>query len=335
MNFKTAIKTASILFLAVICNIELMGQCPEILSTSLTNDELCPGDSFTISLTGTNLPDGGTIDYFLSPTSAFNPYAGEGEFIGSSDISTPCVQGPTILFALLDAPTGPDRCDEFIAIHTGSGLSNVDDLVINSNFGFHPYAAGNPNNYSGCIPTILNPGEPVPPNVILIVQGAYNTENGDIYDITNLCNQGLPVYVIASSNTSCGGGHFTNTGTHTYSVETPCGDDSFTYTGVSDPTGTTWDNVNGYTTGSFNVENVQMPPFMNHPSTISVFMFTVDEDFCDMYGSGTIYIKGIINPTPSSSCSPLETTSTMAINVTCSEYELTPVELCNNILFLI
>src|SRR5690606_9856725 len=145
--------------------------------------------------------------------------------------------GPTILFALIDPPPGPDRCDEYLVIHTGSGLSNIDDIIVNTNFDFNPFVSGNPNNFTGCIPTVLNPGEPVPPNSILIMQGAFNSDEDDLYDISTLCAQGLPIYVIASSNTNCYFGHFSNNGTQTYSIETPCGNDSFTYTGSSNPSG--------------------------------------------------------------------------------------------------
>lgn len=330
MNFKKACVSVFVIILAGCCNIPLFGQCPEISTTIISNTSFCAGDNFTITLTGQNLPDGGTIDFYLDPGSGFDPYNGEGQYIGSSDITTPCAQGPTILFAMINPPPGPDRCDEFLVIHTGSGLSNINDIIVDSNLGFNPFVSGNPNNFSGCIPTILHPGEPVPPNAILIIQGAYNTYAGDIYDISMLCTEGLPIYVIASSNTDCGGGHYTNSGTQTYGVSTPCGDDSFTYNGISVPQGSTWDNVNGFTLGA-TIDNFNTPSLINSPSSITQFNYTIPSDFCVNNTGGIFNIIGIINPTPSLTCSPLETTDEISITINCSAYELIPAQICSDL----
>lgn len=318
-----------LLFLIVLVNSNIVyGQCPNILTTNISNTTLCPGDVTTITLTGENLPNGGTIDFYMNQTSGFNPYNNEGTYIGEAEITTPCAQGPTILFAMIDPPSGPDRCDEFIVIHSGSGLSNIDDISISSNIGFfNPYVPGNPNTFTGpCTPTIMNPGEPVPPNAIVIITGAYNTNEGETFDISNLCNKGLPIYVIASSNTTCGGGHFTNSGTHQYNVSTPCGNSEFTYSDAD-----SWSNLSGGIIGITNVvADVTIPPYINSPSTISAFNYTIPSDFCDNNVGGTYYITGIINPKPSDFCLPLETTDEMMISIVCSDFDLTTATFCQN-----
>lgn len=326
---KSNREISMLIYLTLLVNSAILyGQCPDILSTNISDTNLCPGDMTTITLTGQNLPDGGTIDFYIDGTNGFNPYNNEGQYIGSSDITTPCAQGPTVLFAMIDPPPGPDRCDEFIVIHTGSGLSNIDDIQISSNIGFfNPFVPGNPNTFVGpCTPAIMNPGDPVPPNAIVIITGAYNTNDGETYDISNLCNKGLPVYVIASSNTACGGGHFTNTGSFTYGVTTPCGNSEFSYTSAD-----SWSNLTGEIFGVTNVvADVAIPPLVNSPSTISAFHYTIPDDFCDNNSGGTYYITGIINPTPSSFCTPLETTSQMAVQIECSDVDLAPETLCQN-----
>ncbi|HUR30913.1 MAG TPA: hypothetical protein VMZ69_05745, partial [Saprospiraceae bacterium] len=43
---------------------------------------MCEGDMMTISLTGQNILPGSTVDFYLG-SGTFNPYIGEGDFIGS------------------------------------------------------------------------------------------------------------------------------------------------------------------------------------------------------------------------------------------------------------
>ncbi|MCP4439015.1 MAG: T9SS type A sorting domain-containing protein [Aureispira sp.] len=48
--------------------------------------DACPTDTLTFSVTGFNLPAGGQIDWYEDASSGFDPYNGEGTYIGSSYI---------------------------------------------------------------------------------------------------------------------------------------------------------------------------------------------------------------------------------------------------------
>lgn len=48
--------------------------------------EACPTDTLTFAVNGVNLPAGGQIDWYEDINSGFNPYNGEGDYIGSSYI---------------------------------------------------------------------------------------------------------------------------------------------------------------------------------------------------------------------------------------------------------
>ncbi len=46
----------------------------------------CPNDVLNLFANGNNLPGGGTIEWYSSETAGFNPYAGQGDFIGQAVI---------------------------------------------------------------------------------------------------------------------------------------------------------------------------------------------------------------------------------------------------------
>src|SRR5688500_19400767 len=58
-------------------------QCPAFTNAMATGNEstMCEGESITISLSGQNILLG-SVDFYLGE-GTFNPYNGEGEFIGS------------------------------------------------------------------------------------------------------------------------------------------------------------------------------------------------------------------------------------------------------------
>lgn len=66
----------------------LYGQCPTFPNASVTGNEsvMCEGEMLTISLTGLNIPNGSTVDYYIVQGSE-NPYVGEGDFIGGVGVN--------------------------------------------------------------------------------------------------------------------------------------------------------------------------------------------------------------------------------------------------------
>jgi|GEM_PF-3277405 len=68
--------------------------CPnpngETINSGNVPINICPNDNFTLAVDGTtstNLPDGGTINWYYSSTSTFNPYNSEGSLLGQSAIT--------------------------------------------------------------------------------------------------------------------------------------------------------------------------------------------------------------------------------------------------------
>ena len=69
-----------------------------IVCASLATCQACPNDTLTFSVAGTNLPMGGTIDWYYGTTAGFSPYTGAGTFIGSTPIPTPTnCSSPTVV----------------------------------------------------------------------------------------------------------------------------------------------------------------------------------------------------------------------------------------------
>ena len=76
-------------------SIVLSAQCPTINTSSFnagcigasTPCTLCADQTITLGATGINLPNGGCIKWYYSQNSGFNPYNGEGTFIGCGTIA--------------------------------------------------------------------------------------------------------------------------------------------------------------------------------------------------------------------------------------------------------
>ena len=59
--------------------------------------QACPNDTLSFTVTGTNLPLGGNIDWYFDTTAGFSPYIGDGTYIGSSPIPYPIIcTSPTL-----------------------------------------------------------------------------------------------------------------------------------------------------------------------------------------------------------------------------------------------
>src|SRR5687768_12426607 len=74
-----------LVFLSICIHYTGFAQCPAFTNSSATGNEtlMCEGESMTISVTGQNILPGSTVDFYLG-SGAFDPYMGEGDFIGST-----------------------------------------------------------------------------------------------------------------------------------------------------------------------------------------------------------------------------------------------------------
>ncbi|MEO7607002.1 MAG: hypothetical protein ABIV51_00205, partial [Saprospiraceae bacterium] len=208
---------------------------------------MCPNTTFQFEISGIDLPDGGTMDWYAGTFPNFDPSKGQGTLIGSTGIANPdpadCSPCPTILAIFLDAcnGNGSEADNEFICISSGGGF-NVNSLQINLNnndsqgnndiqlgsdpCGFQiPSAAlmANILNDASCNGSnihFVGPGEVVPAAAIAIVFTSAG-ENFD-YNFGTLCATGQPIYILQSSCTRIMNiGAFTNytsSGTRTYSI---------------------------------------------------------------------------------------------------------------------
>lgn len=126
--------------------------------------QACPTDTLTFSVDGTNLPMGGTIDWYYSTTDNFFPYNGEGTFIGSTPIPTPDVcSSPTLVI------------NEFIyrpAFNNG----------VDPNTGEVIELLGPPGMNIGCF--VITDGDwtvTIPPGTVIPPDGIFTLGNNAVY----------------------------------------------------------------------------------------------------------------------------------------------------------
>ena len=180
----------------------------------------CSGSTVSISFTGTNLPDGDSIQIFIDDNSTYNPFSGGGDKIGSIPIEYNCTTCPTILAVNVNAcnSVGSDEENEFMMLRSGSGF-NVSDLIINPSVGGSgandsiggsqgcQFAANTTaivnniiSNSTDCTGNIFSagPGTEIPAGAIVVV---FNDSNGPSisFDFSSLCASGLPVYILQST----------------------------------------------------------------------------------------------------------------------------------------
>lgn len=326
----------ALLHLIIACFISYtaLAQCPSFPTASISGNSgyMCEGDMLTISLTGQNFPLNSTVDFSIG-TGMFNPYNGEGDFIGSVPVTSgDCDNEPEVLYVMVNPDNaqvggGNDKCDEFMVIWTGSGGYTTDDIIVsnlsNGSFQWSDFVAGNEASFT--CGDALPPG-PVPPNAILIIQGA--TTNNVIVNSDVLCASGLPVYIIANNNTDCTGGWFDN--------DSPCSscpvqididgsDCTFSFDVNYGPpsnsiSGWGWSNMG---TGVYAnvIPSLSFPVYDPPAVTIPDFNWTVPSNFCENYGDGTWTITGIPDPPPMVGC-PQIFTPFFDVNVSCPQLML-------------
>lgn len=311
-----------LLFLFCIVCASIDAQCPMVFDETTDPDcsascTVCLGDEITINLSGDNLPEG-CIDWFIGPDGT-GDLTGE-TFVGCSTITNDCAGGPQAMYVVIDPPTGSDRCDEMIIIHTGeSGFTAEDIEVTNSgNNPLSPYVLGNlaafTNICTGVNVTAVGPGDFIPDDAILIIQtSAIGTVE---YDMDNLCDLGLDIFVLASDNTDCGGGFFVNGADASYTVSLGCDSDIFSYLSGAD--NWIWDvgGVGGITDV---IPELNIPPTNPGLSTIDELSFEITQDILDDFctpPNAFLDLQGYLNPQVGGSCPDLAT-QTFNISLAC------------------
>lgn len=319
----------------------IYGQCPEITSSTITPGActntclLCPGDEITITVEGFDLPDPGTVDFYVSNNAGFNPYANQGTFIGSSQISTPgtmpCDECPTMEAIMVNA-CGFEQANEFIMMGSGSGFA-VSELTVNlPNGGFCGFSnAPNTGLVSGCSVVGVGPGDNVPPGAVVVILVSSNANQ--VYDFSGSCPNGETVYVLQNScalaqpafRNSCGG-----CGTRSTTFSLGCGcSGGITYLPEN------LMNLDGeYVLAGGSPGHVPcngappvtVDPPAPTPSTVVPFSYTIPASWCDQ---GPREIVGILNPGSTPPCLD-QFTERFTIDVRCPTANSASGEACDN-----
>ncbi len=299
----------------------LGAQCPELTSENSTPDcafncDLCLGDDITFELTGTGMNDGDCIDWYIDLNGAVSTGS---QFIGCSPITTDCAGGPQAMYVLVDPPPGPDRCDEYIVLHTGDTGFIASDVDVENMFmnTLSPYVMGNTSVFTpDCGLIAADASTFIPSDAILIIQSsAIGTE---MYDINELCVLGLPIYVLASNNTSCDGGFFINAGNSLYTVSL-AGCDSYEISFGNDPNA--WSFLDGEGDWITAVPPMQIPNFNPGLVTIGDFNFQIDQTILDNFctaPSTLLDVQGFLNPQAGGGCADVET-GIFNLTISCPE----------------
>ncbi len=308
---------------------------------------LCPGESFTVNTSGTGLQPGMCIDWYYGTSATFNPYNGQGTFMGCAQVAvnppTPCGSCPLTLAIYVDA-CGTEANNEIMAVLSGSGFF-VDDLELD----FDDVADNGPGNFDiggGCgwmeptasaiasIQTICpgatiigaGPGEAVPANtpVIIFTSSGYdfNYNFGSlcpvspvIYVMQNACNRTTDAFPNAGSsvstnlNLSCGCNDNT-----TYNPGSLVGGNGAFVTDANFPFPIYGNAGCGFPSLPGGGGGGGSQPFIVPP-----FTYTITPEMCN---GGPYWVRGIVNPLPAGCAQTL--TNAMPFNVPCPNPVLLP-----------
>lgn len=345
---KNTLMRHAIILLLVCCRIYVNPQCPKITQTTTdpnckTNCELCSGDKLTIHVSGNDLPDNGVIAFYADSISGFDPYQGQGTFIGSGKIKTTnpkCRICPQLLGFMIDA-CGTESKNEFLIIWTGSGFNTSDfnfDYAIQNNIFGAPnndigpggcgITNGNPGLINGCSAISVGNNYNLPPNSIWIVFTSISAFTN--YDFSSVCGLSCKLFV-SSSTCDRTIGAFSNfdatPGPRTQLMNiSSCNCSTiaiYTIPGSMTGQGDFWAEGsvvnNGCATPSFNLPNYN--PAM---STVDPFNYTIPKNWCNT----TYEIVGIVNPQPDLSCCTEEFTDRLTVFVNCPVANSTTLESC-------
>ncbi|MCB9343651.1 MAG: gliding motility-associated C-terminal domain-containing protein [Saprospiraceae bacterium] len=302
---------------------------------------LCPGDSYTLNATGSNLTAGDCINWYISDQPNFNPYNGEGTLLGCSALTTPppdpCNPNPIFLGIFVNA-CGTEENNEFMAMWSGGGF-NLSDLTATyedpANNGCSwqvPSGAVQSSITSECPGAVfVGAGDDVPANVPLVIFGS-NQADFD-YNFSGLCSV-YGTFYVTQSDCAPATELFPNTGngTVTTNLSIGCWSDDITYdlSQIS--------NVNGAFVAELPILGTiygqggcAWPSFPGLPGgspiiEIEPLTVMVDADECNM---GPYYIVGIYEPLPSG-C-PETMTNYLSYDVNCPTPVLSTDDICASV----
>ena len=318
----------------------------------------CPGDIIDLTFTGSNLPDGETLDIYLGDNAGFDPFIGDGVLIGQVPINYNCVDCPQLLGIMADpcrdtmAVDMTEQANEFAVMTSGCGF-DVDDLSfdINNNAGLNndDIQTGGNCEYGPVNPALIaqiqssvncsasnvfsaTGGDAIPAGVIVLIftDADATTVN---YDFSALCATGLDIYVLQNScDRSIGA--FTNgpsVGTVTYGFAINACSDDITYDlsalPAADP-----DNDHVFIledgTAVTAIGNCDTPPFASldysgsavDPDTM-LFSYTLPDSLCSSFGDLQYYIIGAISA--SNGCEVSTNATDLEVEVTCLQADVT------------
>ena len=322
-------------------------QCPQITSSvaTLTGD-VCPGDVVTFNVDGTNLPGGEMIDWYIGEL-PFSPAFGQGNYIGSSDItgsnSTPCTPCPFIGGALVDAcasGSGGEADNEFFVVASGGGF-DINEFYIDLPPGNNtvPEVNGDLNiggncswqtpdaslmtslNSGGCNGTFVpvSPGGSVPPgSIVLVFPSAGQTFT---FDFSLFCAGGETAYILQSDCDRAIGAlsNASSSGTRTYTVGLSCCSTMWTYdTDDLSSSDGAFINLDAAGNNVYSNNGCSSPPIESFPlppaadAMADSFTYTFDDTYCN----STQNIVGYI-PNQGPGCDPL--TNYFEYNIICPE----------------
>ncbi|MGK0315747.1 MAG: gliding motility-associated-like protein [Saprospiraceae bacterium] len=299
-------------------------QCPDLpnnVQVNNTNDAdfpLCGAQSVSFTVNDINLPTG-TIDWYSSSSSGFDPLTG-GTLLGSSTSASTiseCSTCPEIEALFIDVCNDladSEDDNEFMVVSSGSGF-NVDNFSLtfpnpafaSPDAGINTgdmcnWTDGDLSLISGCGSEIIaaGPGDFIPANSIVIIQTS--TTGTITYDVSPLCGLGDCIYVLQNSCDRISAG-FKNCdasgGTRTVTINLSCGcsnvltyDISNICSGGGGGTYYTKGGVVG-NDGCTTAPTIPAPPIVNHNTSTTQFNYL----FMDADCNTTQYIVGVYNST--------------------------------------
>jgi gliding motility-associated-like protein len=292
----------------------------------------CPGTTIGLSLSGTDLPAGATVEWMRSTNPAFDPYtsgtlSATGTITNTYPTAAPGTTCPQMSHIQIDACVAGAETNEFVIFSSGSGFPvNSFEFIYNST-----NTAGGGANSSvtpgGCNLTTpsaavvnairaacpcndvqgVGPGGTIPPDSRVLFSVSSNMDP-NVYNFSNLCGNGERIRILQSACNRTGGA-FTNqpSAASTQTLITQGCSQTVIYPAYSVFGDGTYASVNGGTAtivnGTCPLVIPTQPPLgiTPHTSNAGPNNFTIPLGICP--GGGTFYIKPRIVGLPAS-CRP-------------------------------
>lgn len=281
---------------------------------------ICPEENFTLSVDGissVNMPNGGEVDWFFSTNENFNPWNGEGNLLGKSDITVMTngvncpADGSNVFISELADPQSNASCDRFIEIFNAGPCPQ--DLI-----GWRVDVIGNFSveftfNLSGTI----NPGQALTLGTTAAQCGGILTYTPDFsgnwntFSFNGQQRDGARLY--DSNNTLIDDAAQANSATNSYA-------DGALVRNTNISNGNTTFTISEWmlVSGSIGTANGPSPGLHNGAYSSSANLTNIT-DLSTSFGNDqcgqTLYIKGITQPLPDGCDQANATTMTFEVNV--------------------